>query len=1002
MAKNPHFRVLALSATPGGKPEAVQEVVDSLHISHIEIRNEDSLDLRQYIHKKDILHTVVPMTGSVNKIKVLLAAAMEPLADKLGKAGIVSIQDVVRLHPYRCQATIGQLGQNGGARQPWAFGTLQKLGKLARAMGYLMEQSVAMCYKSLTGSLDADEQGDGAKKKSASGRKAPRLDGDPAVKKVIAEIDAQRRARMGNFPNHPKLDRLLQIALTHFESTPDADTTRVMVFCTFRDCVDEIVEVLNGHSTTLRATRFVGQGVDSSGRKGMAQKDQIELVNQFKQGTYNILVATSIGEEGLDIGEVDLIICYDSQKTPIRMLQRIGRTGRKRNGRIEVLSAAGREEFNYQKAGDSYKDVQDAIVRGEDLELYADVERLLPDEYKPRCAERIMQIEEFVREEPEEAGGKGRKRKTGAGGAEDGVKKRKRKSAGGSLAMDIPEGAAKGFVPVNELIARGAKGKGKAAKASPAPSRSRLDEYDPDMIAPEDDDDDDDLPELPVPKSWTQSAAASPPSKASGSKVVGFTSAKALVDKGMDSDEDAEALPPLKKKPKSSAKGTATKPASTGKAAATAKVDKGKGKAKGTPPLSELNTAKPPSSKGKVKPPSKRSASPIVIPSSPEQALPPPKARPPIVKNPSKTAVLSASKPVESCGGTDKSMSWLLSDDEDDAPRRPMMKPGAPRIKPSRPNPPSPTIPIKPKPPQTLGLSKAAGPGTFKVPFAVPRRTPLTMPSGAPVGSSSERAEELDGLDDPSFEIDIPEIPSSKAVDDDSMEVDEPEDLDVDSSFGVRAPGFKRPQVPQRPVAELSSPDVSMSFPVRRAGVGGRLRRGPSRAVPDSDDHDESVVEQPSSPGHITILDTSIESPAAASPPPRRRRPRKQNQMRSKIGHAMFDMEAGHSGDEVSEGSTCSEGEYDTSFVTYGAATQAPEGYDQAAMYRRGLMTQAGSDGPAFAKRPVRYGQFTGGGAGRRGGRISDMSSEVGEYELGSFVVEDDDEMMDVSMDSER
>ena len=52
MAKNPHFRVLALTATPGNKPEAVQALVDSLHISHIEIRNEDSLDLRPYIHKK--------------------------------------------------------------------------------------------------------------------------------------------------------------------------------------------------------------------------------------------------------------------------------------------------------------------------------------------------------------------------------------------------------------------------------------------------------------------------------------------------------------------------------------------------------------------------------------------------------------------------------------------------------------------------------------------------------------------------------------------------------------------------------------------------------------------------------------------------------------------------------------------------------------------------------------------------------------------------------------
>lgn len=36
---------------------------------------------------------------------------------------------------------------------------------------------------------------------------------------------------------------------------------------------------------------------------------------------FNILVATSIGEEGLDIGEVDLIVCYDSQKTPIRMVR---------------------------------------------------------------------------------------------------------------------------------------------------------------------------------------------------------------------------------------------------------------------------------------------------------------------------------------------------------------------------------------------------------------------------------------------------------------------------------------------------------------------------------------------------------------------------------------------------------------------------------------------------------------------------------------------------------
>ena len=43
-------------------------------------------------------------------------------------------------------------------------------------------------------------------------------------------------------------------------------------------------------------------------------------MKDFKKGKFNTLVATCIGEEGLDIGEVDLIVCYDSGFTPIRMM----------------------------------------------------------------------------------------------------------------------------------------------------------------------------------------------------------------------------------------------------------------------------------------------------------------------------------------------------------------------------------------------------------------------------------------------------------------------------------------------------------------------------------------------------------------------------------------------------------------------------------------------------------------------------------------------------------
>ena len=69
-----------------------------------------------------------------------------------------------------------------------------------------------------------------------------------------------------------------------------------------------------------------------------------QVVRRFRSGGYNTLVATCVGEEGLDIGEVDLIVCFDAHKSPIRLVQRMGRTGRKRSGRIVVIVAQGKEE----------------------------------------------------------------------------------------------------------------------------------------------------------------------------------------------------------------------------------------------------------------------------------------------------------------------------------------------------------------------------------------------------------------------------------------------------------------------------------------------------------------------------------------------------------------------------------------------------------------------------------------------------------------------------------
>jgi ATP-dependent DNA helicase MPH1 len=51
---NESFRILALTATPGSKIDGVQEIIDNLGISHVEIRTEESIDIRQYVHSRDI------------------------------------------------------------------------------------------------------------------------------------------------------------------------------------------------------------------------------------------------------------------------------------------------------------------------------------------------------------------------------------------------------------------------------------------------------------------------------------------------------------------------------------------------------------------------------------------------------------------------------------------------------------------------------------------------------------------------------------------------------------------------------------------------------------------------------------------------------------------------------------------------------------------------------------------------------------------------------------
>lgn len=125
--------------------------------------------------------------------------------------------------------------------------------------------------------LDKETDGEGGKKKAPS--KAKKLRDDPMFQAVIKELESQR---LRGFSPHPKMDRMKGLVVQHFaeklgDDGQETERTNVMVFVTFREAVDEIVEVLNREQPLIRATKFIGQGIDKQGRKGLAQKEQLEV-----------------------------------------------------------------------------------------------------------------------------------------------------------------------------------------------------------------------------------------------------------------------------------------------------------------------------------------------------------------------------------------------------------------------------------------------------------------------------------------------------------------------------------------------------------------------------------------------------------------------------------------------------------------------------------------------------------------------------------------------------
>jgi ATP-dependent DNA helicase MPH1 len=395
---NTSFRILALTATPGASVEAVQEVIDNLEISQVEIRTEESIDIQQFVHQRNVDQILLDPSDEIILIKELFAKALQPLLNLLCSQNAYWNKDPMSLNPFVLMQARKTWFASPAARQAnqglkgMMMGLFSVLASVAHSIKLLNFHGISPFYSAIKDFRQGVEDG------NKGGKYRKQILESPDFRKMMERIELW--LSKDGFVGHPKLTYLCDTILNHFldagegrlpEGAPPS-STRVIVFSEFRDSAEDIARILNKHGPMIRASVFVGQA-DSKRSEGMNQAKQQEAIRKFQMGIFNVLVATSIGEEGLDIGQVDLIVCYDASGSPIRMLQRMGRTGRKRAGNIVLLLMRGKEEESFIKAKDNYEQMQKMISSGERFAFRHDLSvRIIPREVKPVVDKRIIEI----------------------------------------------------------------------------------------------------------------------------------------------------------------------------------------------------------------------------------------------------------------------------------------------------------------------------------------------------------------------------------------------------------------------------------------------------------------------------------------------------------------------------------------------------------------------------------------------------------------------------------
>lgn len=157
-----------------------------------------------------------------------------------------------------------------------------------------------------------------------------------------------------------KVSKLIDVLMDEYSTEAAAEHTDFsgLIFADQRVAVAAVAQVLSSHPLTksiFRVGTMVGSG--ESTRKKMKSIDDLispkrnNSLQDFRDGKKNLLVATSVAEEGLDMPNCHMVICFDPPKSLKQFIQRRGRARRKGSEYVIMFSnEEGKKVADFEKA----------------------------------------------------------------------------------------------------------------------------------------------------------------------------------------------------------------------------------------------------------------------------------------------------------------------------------------------------------------------------------------------------------------------------------------------------------------------------------------------------------------------------------------------------------------------------------------------------------------------------------------------------------------------------